>query len=176
MQVDWQGLGQSDIFYSWVITLHGIAILFTSLVLMCLPFLSFFRVLMVFNFLILITSGLTYALAFRPWVIMASWCIRGAGFGMSEVLLIGYVSVTPKLLPRAKKKIRRKSTFGVKDRYLAVTLIFRTIGWPIGLGSYRNRDFYVHHACMNSHTPFRYFSADGTVQELSGPVPMARVG
>ncbi len=131
---------------------------------------------MVFNFLILITSGLMYALAFRPWVIMASWCIRGAGFGMSDVLLVGYVSVTPKLLPRAKKKIRRKSTFGVKDRYLAVTLIFRTIGWPIGLGSYRNRDFYVHHACMNSHTPFRYFSADGTVQELSGPVPMARVG
>ncbi|XP_064406669.1 uncharacterized protein LOC135351557 [Halichondria panicea] len=132
--VDWQGLGQSDTFYSWVITLLGIAILSTSLVLMCLPFLSFFRVLMVFNFLILITSGLTYALAFRPWVILASYCIRGVGFSMSEVLVIGYISVTPRLLPRVDNKRRIKSTFSVKDRYLAITLMFRAIGWPIGLG------------------------------------------
>ncbi len=132
VQVDWHGLGQSDTFYSWLITLHGIGILASSVVLTALPFLSFFRLLVMFNFLVHIVSGALYAMAYEPWVLQIGYTLLGAAFGLSEIMIVSYISVTSKVQPRVEE--RKMHSFSVKDRYLAATLVFRTIGWPLGLG------------------------------------------
>ncbi len=134
MQVDWHGLGQSDAFYSQVITLQGIAIISMSVILLVVPFLLSFRPLVVLNFFIFMTSGAIYAMAYQPWVLQVGFSLQGAGFGMSEIMIVGYISVVSKQLnPQVKGK--KMPTFSVKDKYLvAATLLFRSLGWSIGLG------------------------------------------
>ncbi len=91
-----------------------------------------------FNYLMLIVSGALYAMAYEPWVLLTGYTLLGAAFCLSDILLVSYISVTSKALsPQVEE--RKMSSFSVKDRYFAATLVFRTIGWPLGLGKYTNK-------------------------------------
>lgn len=131
--MDWHGLGQSDTFYSWVVTVHGIGILLAAMIVMVLPFLRVFQVLMPICLLLPVASGILYANSTEGWMIATAHFFQGISFGCLEVLLVSYISVTSSKLTNQVSH-KKKHVFSMKDKYLATTLIFRTIGWPIGLG------------------------------------------
>ena len=135
--MDWHGLGQSDTFYSLVVTVHGVGILLAAMIVIGLSFLRVFRVLMPICLLLPIASGILYANSTEGWMIAIAHFFQGIGFGCLEVLLVSYISVTcSKLTNQVSHNYneKRKCAFSMKDKYLATTLIFRTIGWTIGLG------------------------------------------
>jgi len=134
-QISWSALEETDAFYSWVITVHGIGILLSAFIVMWLPFLTIFKAFMATSLMVPIVSGVLYANSSYGWVVMIAHFLMGAAYGVLEVMLVSYISVAASKIDGGAKS-EKKNIFSTKDMYLAATLILRTVGWPIGLGMY----------------------------------------
>lgn len=132
------GLGESDMFYSWAITIFSVSALVISPIAGVLPRFITYRLSILLFLLVFIVGSLLYAQAVEPWMILVARFLLGIFDGASPILLLSYASRSASIIVDARKNdLKEQETnkkFCLKDKLFAADLIHKGIIFPVTLG------------------------------------------
>lgn len=158
----WPGLGETDVFYSWVATSFSLGALVISVIAGQMPKLIGYRVSVTIACLCLSGGGLLYSLATNGWMVLAARFLMGMFDGCAYVFTYSYISevschnVSQLREWRGEKaniencdedSSRRSYTSknSFKDKLFAANLLIKSAMYPITFG----KDFQTFHLTRN---------------------------
>ena len=123
------GLGQSEVLYSWAVTVHSVGVFIASPIAGQLVRLLSYRLCILIASSFLLLGSLIYAFTTRYWMIIVARLLLGAFEGFAVVVLYSYVGKTTaeQSITFKKKKSKHRKASTLRDKIYVTHHAFRGV-------------------------------------------------